>query len=375
MRIRAAVLHAPREPFVIEQLELAEPRAGEVLVRLVACGVCHSDWHLVTGDTNHPMPVVAGHEGAGIVEAIGPNVDDVRVGDHVVLSWAPSCGHCFYCTRGNVNLCDTYTGPIWSGTMLDGTTRLRLRERDVFSYCGTAAFATHTVVPRASCVVFRKDVPLRYACLIGCAVATGVGAAMFTAGVQPGDSVAVFGCGGVGINIVQGAQLCGARTIIAIDANESKMTLARRFGATHTVLAQTTSGSAAGLMKAIHELTDRRGVDHAFEAVGIPALQELALGCVRPGGTLTLAGLSPMGTSTNFPGSVVARQEKTIKGSYYGSVNPQRDFPMLVDLYVQKKLDLDLLVTRTYALDQINDAFRDMLAGKLARGVIDLEAE
>jgi S-(hydroxymethyl)glutathione dehydrogenase/alcohol dehydrogenase len=356
MKIKAAILASPKMPFAIEELELAKPRSREVLVKLAACGVCHSDWHLATGDTKHPMPVVAGHEGAGVVEAIGPDVSDLQVGDHVVLSWAPNCGQCFYCEIGKPNLCDTYTGPIWAGTMLDGTTRLtsassvepRLRGRDVYSYCGTAAFATHTVVPRVSCVAIRKDVPLASACLVGCAVATGVGAAMFTAQVKPGESVAVFGCGGVGINIIQGARLCGARTIIAIDANESKMTLARSFGATETIRAPETepSGSAGGLLDRVRSLTNNRGVDHAFEAVGVTAIQELALEIVRPGGTLTLAGLSPMGSVTNFPSAVIARQEKTIKGSYYGSVNPQRDFPMLIDLYAAGKLKLDELITR-----------------------------
>src|SRR4051812_693512 len=218
MKIRAAVLHAPKQPFVIEELELDPPRRGEVLVKLAACGVCHSDWHLVTGDTKHPMPVVAGHEGAGVVETVGEGVTDVRVGDHVVLSWAPACGGCFYCRRDKPNLCDTYTAPIWAGTMLDGTTRLHRGGAPIYTYCGTASFATHTVVPRQSCVVIRKDAPLDRACLVGCAVATGVGAAMFTAGMKSGGSAVVFGCGGVGLNIVQGAKLCDASTIIAVDA-------------------------------------------------------------------------------------------------------------------------------------------------------------
>jgi Zn-dependent alcohol dehydrogenase len=298
------------------------------------------------------MPVVAGHEGAGIVESLGDGVTDLRVGDHVVLSWAPNCGHCFYCNLGKPNLCDTYTGPIWSGTMLDGTTRLRHRGREIYSYCGTAAFATHTVVPRVSCIAIRKDVPLDRACLVGCAVATGVGAVMFTARVKPGESVAVVGCGGVGLNIIQGARLCGARTIVAIDANESKRPIAMRFGATDF------TGAVGATF------------DHVFEAVGIPALQERAMELVRPGGTLTLSGLSPMGSITNFPAAVIARKELTIRGSYYGSVNPQRDFPMLIDLYAQKKLLLDELITRRYPLEGINDAFAAMIAGQVARGVI-----
>jgi len=365
MKIQAAVLHGAGERFVVEELDLAEPRAGEVLVRVGAAGVCHSDWHLVSGATRHPMPVVAGHEGAGVVEAVGPGVKSVRVGDHVVLNWAPDCGGCFYCLRGKPNLCDTYVGPIWAGTMLDGTPRLSRAGKPVYHFCGLASFATHAVVAEQSCVVARQDVALDVAALVGCAVATGVGAAMYTAAVRPGDSVVVFGCGGVGLSILQGAKLCGARTLIAVDQNAAKMEIARRFGATHTLM-----GSTTDVVKAVKELTGGRGADHAFEAVGLPALQEAGLEACRPGGTLTLAGLSAMGTGTNLPGALLTRQEKTVKGSYYGSVHPRRDFPMLLDLYKSDRLELDPLVSKKYRLDQINEAYADMLGGGIARGVI-----
>jgi len=236
MKIQAAVLFEPHKAFEICELELREPEAGEVLVKLGAAGVCHSDYHLVSGATRHPMPVVAGHEGAGVVQAIGAGVSRVSVGDHVVLSWTPDCGHCYYCLRGKPNLCETYTAPIWAGTMLDGSTRLTLKGKPVYHYCGLASFATHAVVPEQSCVVARKDVPLPVAALVGCAVATGVGAAMYTSQVRPGDSVAVFGCGGVGLCIIAGAKLCGAQTIIAIDKTPAKMEIARRMGATHAII-------------------------------------------------------------------------------------------------------------------------------------------
>ena len=363
------MLHGPKARFEVEDLELDDPRAGEVLVRIVASGVCHSDWHLVTGDTKHPMPCVAGHEGAGVVGALGAGVNDVAVGDHVVLNWAPSCGACFYCQRGRSNLCDTYTKPIWAGTMLDGETRLRARDgKPVYHYCGLATFAERVVVPRVSVVPIRKDVPLESAALVGCAVATGVGAAMFTAGVRPGESVVVIGCGGVGLNVIQGAALCGASTIVAVDANEKKASVTRAFGATHFVHAL--GRDAKATLNDIRALTGGRGADHAFEAVGVPALQELAFEAARPGGTVTLAGLAPMGTSTNLPGAVITRQEKAIKGSYYGTVHAPRDFPMLLDLYVAKRLKLDELISRRYSLGQVNDAFGDMLGGGLARGVI-----
>jgi len=366
MKIRAALLREPNRPFEIVTLDLDAPKAGEVLVRIAAVGVCHSDWHLASGATKHPMPVVAGHEGAGVVEAIGRGVSDVAVGDHVVLTWAPSCGKCFYCLRDRPNLCEMYTGPIWAGTMLDGTTRLSLDGKPVYNYCGLAAFATHTVVPRQSCVVIRRDVPLESACLIGCAVATGVGAAMFTTKVQPGDTVIVFGCGGVGLNIIQGARLCGAGQILAVDSRMEKIWVAKHFGAQSVFMADDDMPKIAKLK------TAGRGADHVFEAIGIPALQERAFECVRPGGTLTLAGLAPMDSKTNFNSAVIARQEKTIKGSYYGSVNAQRDFPLLLDLYSAGKLNLDDLITRRYSLEQINEAYQHMLTGELARGVIVL---
>jgi NDMA-dependent alcohol dehydrogenase len=368
MKIKAALLTAPKTPFQIEELDLDPPRAGEVLVRIKAVGVCHSDWHLVSGDTKHPMPVVAGHEGAGIVEAVGEGVDQLAVGDHVILNWAPACGECFYCQHDQTNLCDTYTAPIWAGTMLDGTSRLHRGDQSVYSYCGLAAFASHTVVLHQSCVKIPRTVPFESAALIGCAVATGVGAAMFTAKVKSGESVAVIGCGGVGLNVIQGARLCGAGTIIAIDTSTEKADFARRLGASDLVI----SANPNEVIEKVRAHTQGRGVDHAFEAVGAPALQELAFELARPGGTVTLAGLSPMGSSTNLPGALIVRQEKTIKGSYYGSVNAARDFPRLIEFYSRGNLALDELITRRYSLDQINQAFAEMLAGKLARGVIVL---
>jgi Zn-dependent alcohol dehydrogenase len=337
MHIQAAVLRSPNTPFDIQSLTLDAPRAGEVLVKIAACGVCHSDYHLATGTTRHPMPVVCGHEGAGTVEAVGEGVARVQVGDHITLSWTPDCGHCFYCLRGQPNLCETYTEPIWAGTMLDGTTRLHDGSDPVYAYCGLATFAEYVVVPEQSCVKIRQDVRLEVAALVGCAVATGVGAALYTADVRPGESTVVIGCGGVGLNVIQGAALCGAFPIIAIDTNESKMKLAREFGATHTLF------SDAAVQEAVRALTSGRGADYAFEAVGLPSLQELALDLIRPGGMVVLAGLSPMGTGTNLPGAIITRQEKTVKGSYYGSVNPQRDFPLLLDLYISGKLKMEQL--------------------------------
>jgi NDMA-dependent alcohol dehydrogenase len=367
MKIRAALLLEAGQPFRVEALDLAEPKAGEVLVRVAAVGVCHSDWHLVTGATKHPMPVIAGHEGAGVVEAVGPGASDIAIGDHVVLNWAPSCGQCFYCLRDRSNLCETYTAPIWAGTMLDGTTRLSWNGQQVYSYCGLAALATHAVVPRQSCVVIRKDVPMDVAALVGCAVATGVGAAMFTARVKAGESVVVFGCGGVGLSVIQGARLCGATPILAVDTVPAKIWVGQHFGADDVLLADRDDVTAI-----VKQHTGGRGADHVFEAVGVPTIQEKALECVRPGGTLTLAGLAPMGSATNFPSALLTRQEKTIRGSYYGTVHAPRDFPLLLDLYQGGKLNLEDMITRRYTLEQVNEAYRAMAAGELARGVICL---
>lgn len=362
--MKAAVLYQPHTPFTIEDLTLGMPKDGEVLVRLAACGVCHSDYHLVTGATQHPLPVVPGHEGAGVVEAVGPGVTRVKPGDHVILNWAPYCGKCFYCLNEKPNLCETFVGPLWAGTMLDGTTRLRRGDQPVYHFSGLAAFAEMTVVPEPTCVPVRKDLPLTVAALLGCAVPTGVGAVLNTARVRPGSSVVVYGCGGVGLNVVQAAALAGAHRIIAVDRSPAKMDLARTFGATHTLLADENTPAA------IRDLTGRRGGDYVFEAVGIPAVQEQAYEATRPGGTLVLIGLSAMGSSTNFPSATIARQEKVIMGSYYGTVNSARDFPLIVDLYLAGKLKLDELVSREYRLEQINDAYAAMLTGDVARGVV-----
>ncbi len=364
MQIKAALLTGAGQRFVIETLTLAAPQAGEVLVRIAASGVCHSDYHVMTGTTKHPVPCVCGHEGAGVVEAVGAGVTRVQVGDHVALSWAPDCGQCFYCQHGKPNLCDTYTAPIWAGTMLDGTPRLSWQGQPVYHYCGLACFAEYAVVSERSCIPVRKDVPLTVASLVGCAVATGVGAALYTAGVRPGESVVIYGAGGIGLNIVQGAALCGAATIITVDTNTAKMQMAGDFGATHALMADDHA------LTAIRDLTGGRGADHVFEAVGLPSVQETALAAVRPGGTLTLVGLSPMGSGTNLPGAIITRQEKTIKGSYYGTVNPSRDFPLLLDLYMAGKLQLDKLITQEYPLEAINTAYDAMLSGGVARGVI-----
>ena len=368
MKTRAAVVRETGQPIRVETLDLEPPHAGEVLVRLRATGVCHSDWHIATGDTHHPLPAVLGHEGAGVVEALGGGVERVRAGDHVALNWAPSCGRCFYCDRGRPSLCAEYVGAIWAGTMLDGSTRFRDEAGPVFHYSSLACFAERVVVPEVCCVPLDRDVPFEVAALIGCAVATGVGAVLNTAQVPAGAAVAVYGVGGVGASVILGARLAGAAPIIAVDRNETKLEIALGLGATHGVLANTDA------VRSIRALTGGRGADWVFEAVGAPRVQEECLHAARPGGVIVLVGLSPMGSATNFPGAILTREEKSVVGSYYGTCDAARDFPRFAELYRRGALDLDALVSRRFALDEINDAYAQMLSGALARGVVVFDA-
>ena len=364
MQIQAAILTEANTAFRVETVTLDPPQTGEVLIKIAASGVCRSDWRVAIGTAPKPMPIIAGHEGAGIVAAVGAGVTRVKAGDHVTVTWAPDCGDCFYCHNDKPNLCETYTELLATGLQADGRSRIHWKGAPVYILAGLGTFAEYAVVQQESCLPIRRDIPLELAALASCAVATGVGAAIYTAAVQPGQSVAVFGAGGIGLNIIQGASLCGADPIIAVDTNSRKMELARSFGATQTLISDEMTPSR------IQALTGGRGVDHAFEAVGIPALQELALSALRPGGQLTLVGTAPADSHTNLPGALLTRAELTIRGSFYGSVSPRRDIPMLLDLYAAGKLKLEELVTRRYSLEQINDAYADMLSGEVARGVI-----
>jgi len=364
MKIQAAVLYETNTPFMIDTLDLEPPRAGEVRVRIAAAGVCHSDWHLRTGATRHPLPVVAGHEGAGVVEEVGEGVVTVKPGEHVALNWAPACGTCFYCQNERPNLCSAYAEPIWAGAMMDGTTRLAKDGRPYFHYSALACFADHAVVPEESCVAVPKALPLPLAALIGCAVTTGMGAVLNTAQVPPGSTVAVFGAGGVGLSIVIGAKLAGAARIIAVDRVPGKSDIAGHVGATDFLPA------GPKIPAEIQDLTEGRGADYVFETTGIPEVQEQCFHAARPGGTVVLAGLAPMDSTMRLSGALLTRQEKTVMGTYYGTANPARDFPSYANLHLEKKIDLTALISRTYSLGEINEAFEAMLAGELARGVI-----
>jgi len=367
MKVTAAVLHGVRQPFELQALDLAPPKRDEVLVRLLAAGVCHSDWHLVTGDSKCAFPLVAGHEGCAEVEAVGAEVNHVKPGDRVVLCWAPHCGTCWFCTHGRKCLCPVFTKKRWAGTLMDDTTRLSLRGSPVHHFCAVACFADRAVVHQSSCIPVAATVDPAVAALVGCAVTTGVGAVLRTAEVEPGSSVAVFGVGGVGLSVVMGARIAKAERIIAIDPAVKRCELARSFGATDTI---SDIADPASVADRIQSLTNGRGVDYAFEAVGIPAVQEQSLGVVRPGGTVVLTGLSAMGSSTNLPGAIITRREINVLGSYYGTADPQRDFQLYLNWHKSGDLPLDRMVSKTYRLDQLNEAYADMLAGDTARGVI-----
>jgi S-(hydroxymethyl)glutathione dehydrogenase/alcohol dehydrogenase len=365
--VRAAVLREFNRPFSIEDVDLADPGPGEVLVRLHASGVCHSDWNTVTGATPTPLPCVLGHEGAGVVEAIGEGVTQVAAGDHVVLSWLPSCGRCFFCAQGRQTLCPNGSRGMLEGVLPGGAIRLSNGGRPIHHYSFVSTFAERTVVPEGSCVRIRDDAPFEVASLVGCAVMTGIGAAIFRAQVAPGSVCVVFGAGGVGLSVVLGCVLSGARAIVAVDPVPFKRELAMELGATHTVDPAEEDPRAVA-----RAMTDGRGADYAFNAASTPALVRDGFETVRNGGTLVCVGLGPEGAETALPANELVRHEKIVTGTIYGSCRPQIDMPFLVDLFMEDKLPLDRLVSRTYELDAINQAFEDMNAGVVARGVITL---
>ena len=363
----AAVLHATKEPLRVEEVELAPPGPGEIRVRIRASGVCHSDWNAIAGDSIVPLPAILGHEGAGVVEELGAGVQGVAPGDHVVLSWMPSCGRCFYCRRGRPNLCEGALRGLFDGTLVDGAIRLSQNGRPVYHYAFLSTFAERAVVPEASCIPIRRDVPFTIAALVGCAVMTGIGAVVNRARVEAGSTAVVFGAGGVGLSVVLGCRLAGARAIVAVDPVESKRALALELGATHAVdpLEEDAGEIACGL-------TDGRGADYAFVAAGVPALFAEAYAATRRAGTVVFIGLPPEDAEVTFPATALVREEKIVTGSLYGTCRDREDMPRLLDLYMAGRLDLDRLITRTYPLENVNDAFADMNEGAVARGVLDL---
>jgi S-(hydroxymethyl)glutathione dehydrogenase / alcohol dehydrogenase len=363
--MKAAVFRKVHEPVAIEAVDIDEPWGREVLVRTVATGVCHSDLHVVDGLGRFPLdrPIVLGHEGAGIVEAVGAEVTAVRPGDHVVACLSGFCGNCAQCLAGHPHLC---TGGIVTRAET-GAPRLSQQGRPFRQFLGVSSYAERMLLHENSLVRIDPEIPLDRAALVGCGVLTGVGAALRSSGLQAGQSVAVFGCGGVGLSIIQGARIGGARQIIGVDVFPAKLEMARRLGATHTV-----NGAEDDAVKAIRALTGGAGVDHAFEAVGVAALVRQAIESLAIRGTATIVGVLPPDATIEFPWMAI-RPECRVQTSRMGSNRFRTDIPLYLDFYRQGRLDLDAMVTRRGRLEEINEAFRAMKAGEVARSVLTFE--
>jgi S-(hydroxymethyl)glutathione dehydrogenase/alcohol dehydrogenase len=353
--VKAAICFETNRPVRVEEVALDAPRAGEVQVKIEAAGVCHSDYSVVAGVMPSRLPCVLGHEGAGIVEEVGPGVEHVRPGDPVVLSWVNQCGQCFYCRAGEPHLCSVGARINQHFRMADGSSRLRHDGVELQSFSALGAMAERVVAPARSVVKLAEDIPLRTAALVGCAVTTGVGAVLNTAQVHPGSTVAVFGVGGVGLNVLQGALLADAARVIAVDVSAAKLELARAFGATHTVDATAQDPPAA-----IRELTGGHGADYAFEAAGRKESIEKAYAAVRRGGTCTVIGIGSRSEEIAVNTYFLPVMAKRLLGCWYGSADVHRDVPRLLELHRAGRLKLAELVRRTYALEEVNQAFADL---------------
>ena len=365
--VKAAVMTGIDLPLEIrDDVEVEAPRAGEIKIRMGASGVCHSDLSMSNGTMMAAAPIVLGHEGAGVVEEVGEGVTNLAPGDHVVVSWVPQCGDCFFCNRDQGYLCENANAALATGGLLDGTTRFTSQGAPLFQMAASGTFSEVSIIPAIGAVKIPNDLDMKVAALIGCGVLTGTGAAMNTANIAKGDTVAVVGCGGVGLNVIQGARIAGAGEIIAIDMNETKLQMAKEFGATATV-----NASQSDAVSQVMEMTGQRGADVAFEVIGLQQTIDQTITMTRRGGQAILVGVPKMDAMVTLPaffGVVLA--EKTIKGCWYGSSNVQKDVPKLIDLYKKGELKLDELISRTITLDQVNEAFDAMKTGEVARSVI-----
>ncbi len=357
--MKAAVFREVGKPLEVEEVEISKPGPREVLIRTAAAGVCHSDLHFVEGLYPAATPVVLGHESAGIVEEVGANVTYVKPGDHVITCLSVFCGHCEMCLTGHLSLCDnpeTRRGH-------EEEPRLAKNSQTVHQFADLSSFAEQMLVHEHAIVKIREDMPLDRAALIGCGVTTGVGSVFHTAAVQPGSTVAVIGCGGVGLSCINGAELAGAGRIIAVDTVENKLDMAKTFGATDVV-----NASDVNAVGEVRELTGG-GVQYSFEAIGLKQTAEQAFSMLRPGGTATIIGMIPIGVKIELTGAAFL-QEKKIQGSMMGSNRFRVDMPRFIDFYLAGKLHLDEMVSKRIELSRVNEAFADMKSGSVARSVI-----
>lgn len=368
LRYRAAVLHAAQTPLKIENVTAAELQPTDVLVRIRAAGLCHTDLEVIDGSLRYPMPIVLGHEAAGVVEQVGPAARGVKAGDHVVLSWNPHCGHCFYCDRDAPILCEQYLGEGPKARAFDGNSRAMLADgRQVQNLMYLGSFGEYCIVSDQQAIAVPKEIPFDRACLIGCGVMTGAGAALNLGAIAHGDTVMVIGCGAVGLAAVQGARLAGAGAIIAVDLDPAKLALAAKMGATEGVNA--TKEDVAAFSK---RATGGRGVDVVIEAAGSPAAFRSTTEAVRPGGHVIWLGKVDVDKDVSFRwGSLM--QEKRIRRSSYGNARPRRDFPLLARAYLDGDLMLDELISRRIALEEINDGFAALKRGETIRSVITFD--
>jgi len=364
--MRAALLEAIDTLDVVDDVEVETPRSGEVLVEVHHCGVCHSDLHFVDGSMPCPRPSILGHEASGVVLEVGSGVDGLAPGDKVILTLRPPCGRCYWCVRGEHSLCPTYVGGL--GNLPGGGTRLSHRGRRVSrGFTLLAAFAERTVVPAAAAVKVAGDTPLDIASVVGCAVQTGVGAVLNTSKVPAGATVLIFGLGGIGVSIAQGARIAGAARIIGVDPVAERRHLATRFGVTDTL-----DPEAGDVVGAVQELTGGTGVDFAYDAVGRSDLVEAALAAARPGGMAVMVGVPKMTERLSLHAMSFGIAEKKLVGCLLGSSNPHRDFPRILALWRAGRLDLEGMVTARRPLTEITTAFDDMKAGRGLRTVLDV---
>ncbi|WP_337840454.1 S-(hydroxymethyl)glutathione dehydrogenase/class III alcohol dehydrogenase [Rheinheimera sp.] len=367
IKTRAAVAWGPGQPLKIEEVDLMPPQKGEVLVRIIATGVCHTDAYTLSGqDSEGKFPCILGHEGGGIVEAVGEGVTSVAVGDHVIPLYTPECGQCKFCLSGKTNLCQAIRATQGQGLMPDGTTRFSKDGQPIYHYMGTSTFSEYTVLPEISLAKINKAAPLEKVCLLGCGVTTGMGAVMNTAKVKEGDTVAVFGLGGIGLSAIIGAVMAKASRIIAIDINESKFDIARQLGATDLI---NPKNHDKPIQDVIVEMTDG-GVDFSFECIGNVNVMRSALECCHKGwGESVIIGVAPAGAEISTrPFQLVTG--RVWRGTAFGGVKGRSELPEYVERYLKGEFELDSFITHTMPLEQINDAFDLMHEGKSIRTVI-----